>query len=199
MDCTEFLSRYSDYDDSLVPGEEAAVFRSHMERCPACARYDRVLRKGRMLMRQSRGVEPSENFVRGLHLRLWREARLDMERARRASRLASGLAAVTVVAVVAAALGLLAPSRGAGGSAAEIAVAAAPAAERAPAGMRAPRAAEGLPALPAAGPSEPRPWAAQRVDRRIASSYSPLVTGPPAYRARETGLDASITLRRTLD
>ncbi|MFW5951867.1 MAG: anti-sigma factor family protein, partial [Gemmatimonadota bacterium] len=62
MDCREFLTRYSDYDDSLVPPTEAERFRAHMAGCEACARYDRVLRKGRMLARQLPGPEPATDF-----------------------------------------------------------------------------------------------------------------------------------------
>jgi hypothetical protein len=200
MDCTEFLSRYSDYDDSLVSGEEVARFRVHMDGCSSCARYDRVLRKGRMLARQAPGVEPSDDFVGGLHLRLWREARRDVERARRASRLATGLAAVTVMVVAVAGIGLIGRGGGPGEGPRTVAVGAvAPAGEIAPGLASGARPAEGLPALPATDAPEPRPWGVQRVDRRIASSYSPLVTGPPAYRSPEAMLEASITLRRTLD
>ena len=65
MDCHEFLARYSDYDDSRIPPSEAARFHAHLAECPSCARYDRVLRKGRMVARQLR-VEPSTDFVRRL-------------------------------------------------------------------------------------------------------------------------------------
>ena len=92
MDCTEFLNRYSEYDDSLVPPSEADRFRSHMASCDACTRYDRVLRKGRMLARQAPGVEPSDDFVPRLHARLWSEAgRVDRAPSEPYSPLSPGL------------------------------------------------------------------------------------------------------------
>jgi anti-sigma factor RsiW len=206
MDCNEFLSRYSDYDDSLLPKAETARFRAHMEACASCARYDRVLRKGRMLARQARGIEPSEDFAGQLHFRLWREARRDRDRARRASRLAAGLAAVTVLAVSAAGVGLLDGAAAAGSDRPAAVAGSGPWGDGARAGERIPAArglapprvrpsAAGLPVDGLADASDPRPWGARRVDRRIASSYSPLVTGPPAYRAPGRGLGPTITLR----
>ena len=94
MDCTEFLNRYSEYDDSLVPPAEADRFRSHMASCDSCTRYDRVLRKGRMLARQAPGVEPSDDFVPRLHARLWSEGpRVDREPAETYSLHTMGLPA----------------------------------------------------------------------------------------------------------
>lgn len=191
MDCTDFLVRYSDYDDSLIPPSEAELFRAHMAECGDCARYDRVLRKGRMLARQIQVPEPSEEFQRRLQLRLWGEASHSADRGRRSSRLAAGLAAVTVLAATAAGLSLME------GASAER-FAAAPALE--------PEAVASAPArsagvyqgavLLAAGTSSPRPWTAQRVDHTVTGSYSPLVTGPPAFRSGYPALEGSFTLRR---
>jgi hypothetical protein len=54
-----------------------------------------------------------------------------------------------------------------------------------------------LPALAAVGPTD---WTVARVDRRDASSYSPLEIGPPAYRApRSMSTGWASTTRSTLD
>ncbi|MFW6206115.1 MAG: zf-HC2 domain-containing protein, partial [Gemmatimonadota bacterium] len=93
MNCREFLRRYSEYDDSLIPAFEADRFRAHMAECPSCARYDRVLRKGRMLARQLPRLEPDPDFLPRLRLRLLQQPRRRPIRA----RLAAGLAAATVL------------------------------------------------------------------------------------------------------
>ncbi|HUF11853.1 MAG TPA: zf-HC2 domain-containing protein [Longimicrobiales bacterium] len=51
MNCREFLERYSEYADGLLPSAEATRLRSHAESCAACARYDRVVRRGAELAR----------------------------------------------------------------------------------------------------------------------------------------------------
>lgn len=201
MDCTEFLNRYSEYDDSLVPPAEADRFRAHMAVCEACLRYDRVLRKGRMLARQTPGVEPSDDFVPRLRVRLSWQERGRTDRVLRApAQSASALAAVTVLLTVIVALGLLmqAPdlrlastprpvaSVGSGGS-----------------GLDAGPSSRIPPRLPAVGlaaePTAPRDWAFQRVDRTVLSSYSPLIVGPPAYRGARSHSEAFIFTSRTLD
>lgn len=194
MDCTEFLNRYSEYDDSLVPPAEADRFRRHMSACDACTRYDRVLRKGRMLARQVAGVEPSDDFVPRLHRRLWQECGLRARAAQRPAQAASALAAVTVLVVVTAALGLLALGD-AGASTVEGAPVRVASAAPAPyhVGSRL------LPRLPTTAPTEPRAWPVERVDPEGRSSYSPLVTGPPAYRGGRPFSGASISAYRTLD
>ncbi len=172
MDCRDFLDRYSDYDDSLLDEVELTRFRSHLSACSSCARYDRVLRKGRMLARQLPRPEPGTDFVPRL------QGRLDQYRAERRRRQAApvlgggavALAAVTVVASSMWALSLLDQPAPTG-------IMAAPAVDAAPAGEVRSRAM-----LPVAEPAPVREWAAHRVDPRVPVSYSPLVMGPPVYR-----------------
>lgn len=158
MDCREFLLRYSDYDDSLVPAQEAARFQAHMAECASCARYDRVLRKGRMVARQLPVPEPSPDFIPRLQLRL---------RASRSRRrwpgagLATGLAAVTVLVVATSAVIVLEDAPGTAASAPGV-----------------------VTVLPAVEPGPPRGWMAEEVAPPVVASYSPLETGPPSYRRR---------------
>jgi hypothetical protein len=193
MDCNEFITRYSDYDDSHVPSSEHGQFRAHLESCAACARYDRVLRKGRMAARQLR-VEPSDDFVLRLDQRLWRESHRSRSRLRRPARVAAALAALTVLLAVTAAVGILGgdPVRrvptvagAAGGSLALEAVPAPPAGVRVAADRdRAGEAGTRVRTLPPAlAEGAPRAWSAERVAPAASRSYSPLVVGPPAYRA----------------
>src|SRR5690606_18291876 len=62
MTCQEFLARYSEYLDERLEPLESALWRAHMNRCPSCARYDRVLRRGLALVRDLPEVEPSSDF-----------------------------------------------------------------------------------------------------------------------------------------
>lgn len=209
MDCREFLLRYSDYDDSLLPSDEAARFRAHMAECPSCARYDRVLRKGRMLARQIPGPKPSSDFVPRLRLRLLRgRADRGHRSGSRDLRLATGLAAATVLMAAVTAVALLqdAPpgqggqvASGAGAtSAASGSAPTIPVPTRAVVLPRSPRLAL-LARLPAKETATPRAWAAREVDPADTASYSPLVTGPPVYRAAHPLSRGPTTDRRALD
>ena len=71
MNCTEFLTNYSDFRDQ-VAGRAGTRRRllAHMSRCRRCARYHEVIEHGVMQMRTSEPVEPSRRFRMGLHHRL---------------------------------------------------------------------------------------------------------------------------------
>jgi hypothetical protein len=178
MDCNEFLARYSEYDDSRIAPTEAARFRAHMQECPSCARYDRVLRKGRMVARQM-GVDSSEDFLLRLDQRLWVEAhRARASGLRRPAQIAAALAAVTVLMATSAGVGILGvrPAESdpiTGGVEEVVPVVLVP--EGAPVRVRAVL-------LPPIDHPEPRAWPAKRVDPAPSTAYSPLVVGPPAYR-----------------
>lgn len=204
MDCTEFLDRYSEYDDSLVAADDAERFRAHMTACEGCARYDRVLRKGRMLARQVPGPEPSRDFAPQLHMRLWSER---TDAARPTSRIPVAVAAVPAVAIVVALAALLAPAPGPEGPAAPISLSA-PTSLSDPASPQAPASSApgvsiargggsgrtlALPVRLAAGVARPLGWTAPRVDPEASGSYSPLTMGPPAYGGANSRLGVSLT------
>jgi hypothetical protein len=196
MTCNDFIQRYSDYDDSLLTVRELAVFRAHLTVCCRCARYDRVLRKGRMLARQLPPVEPGVDFVPRLHHRL---QQLRIERRRRAATpilggAATALAAITVVFGAMWALTLM-DSVSPAHPASEMA-AAGPPAQSVPAGRSSAPALRGFPVLEAQAPRE---WGARRVDHHGSVTYSPLVTGPPVYRVSDTFHRASTSTGHTLD
>lgn len=71
MDCTKFLAGHSEYLDGVLAAEEAEGFSRHMEVCSSCARYHRVLVKGRELLRTLPPVEPSFDFYPRLQHRLY--------------------------------------------------------------------------------------------------------------------------------
>ena len=209
MDCQEFLTRYSEYDDSQVTSSEEARFQAHLESCASCARYDRVLRKGRMVARQLR-VDSAPDFLTRLDQRLWREShRARRSGLRRPAQVAAALAALTVLLAASAAIGLLGVGTSPDGSASLLRSAVrgvAPAAvlDSSPAGVRDSRSvrvrgsgsaqpvgsvrpgAAGRPArvaaLPVMSTGSSRDWATPRVAPPSGVTYSPLVLGPPAYR-----------------
>lgn len=187
MSCSEFLHRYSEYDDSLLtPGEEVR-FRAHVEACDSCARYDRVLRKGRMLARQMPPPAPSAEFLPRLQHRLVVNP---APRPVSPSPVAAG-GFLTLALAAVAALWLFDGARPPVASP----LAAAPVHIHDDDPSDRPLT---LPVLAYAGQSD---WTeAARVDRRVASSYSPLVTGPPAYRATRSAIPStSSATRYTLD
>lgn len=202
MDCPEFLSRYSEYDDSLVSPAEADRFRVHMALCESCTRYDRVLRKGRMLARQLPEVEPSDDFVPRLRARLWQESHGGSRLTAGPARVAAALPAVTMLLAITAALALL--GRADAGALATVpsgvrlAMATDHSAARSPSIAGGP-ATDRAPVLPLLGPVEPREWGVERVDREVASSYSPLITGLPAYPAGRPRSQGYTTTYGTLD
>ena len=203
MTCREFLERYSEYDDSLIPSTEADRFRRHMEACGSCARYDRVLRKGRMVARQLERPEPSPDFIPRLRRRLLQQTARG--RMLMGGRIAAALAAVTILMVATSAVRLM-ESAPAGATDAT----ARSAAER--------TAADGIDRLPSPRPDggvyrlaartilpvqsrpSPRAWSATEVAPAGTASYSPLETGPPAYRrAPPSSPDFADSDRRALD
>ncbi|HLU24740.1 MAG TPA: zf-HC2 domain-containing protein [Longimicrobiales bacterium] len=100
MTCQEFLARYSDYLDEQLEPLEAALCRAHMERCPSCARYDRVLRRGLALVRELPQIEPSSDFMPRLQHRLY-HVDDDLEMGRRASG-ASAMVTLAIAGMLAA-------------------------------------------------------------------------------------------------
>ncbi len=57
MDCEEFLTDYSDFLDRQFEEHSVASYCDHLLRCPDCAEYDRVMRRGLELVRE---LEPPE-------------------------------------------------------------------------------------------------------------------------------------------
>lgn len=70
MSCQEFLNRYSEYVDGLLPPREAARLHAHLIECCRCARYDQVMQRGLELARALPPVEPSSDFQLRLQHRL---------------------------------------------------------------------------------------------------------------------------------
>lgn len=98
MECTTFLEGYSDLRDERLPPDEAARFRTHLQGCAACARYDRTLRRGAEILCALDEMRPADDFMFRLQCRIYQEE-ADARRLPTSSR-----AAVPVAAALAAAL-----------------------------------------------------------------------------------------------
>ena len=71
MDCSEFLSKYSEFRDGLFtdPGVPLALER-HRRACRRCARYHAAVSRGVDALRALEEIEPSPAFRRELRARL---------------------------------------------------------------------------------------------------------------------------------
>ena len=67
LSCKEVLARHSEYLDGEMAAADSERWRAHLDACPPCARYDRILRKGMRLLSETPHVEPDPSFK--LHLR----------------------------------------------------------------------------------------------------------------------------------
>lgn len=70
MDCQDFLTDHSEFSDGELDAWTAEQCRAHLEACPSCARYDRVLRSGLRLIRSTPDPTPSVDFSSRLNRRL---------------------------------------------------------------------------------------------------------------------------------
>ena len=95
INCSEFLSRYSEFRDDFLDSDLHDEFARHLNGCESCARYDRVVAGGIDTLLRLPELTPSEDFSDRLALRLAAdEAYLE-------SRSVSGAPVALVVAVAA--------------------------------------------------------------------------------------------------
>lgn len=100
VNCERFLDEYSSFRDGELPLWEQVAFRAHMDECPSCARYDRVLREGTELLGELPRLEVSEDFCARLQHRIWHEDldRLEHRRRSRTVRFAGGVGLAAALA-----------------------------------------------------------------------------------------------------
>ena len=101
MNCKDFLARHSDWYDGLLDAGAADRFRLHADACDACARYDRVVRRGVELARELPSVELSSDFESRMRHRLYHER--DAMAAERRSGVGVYAVAASIIFVTAAA------------------------------------------------------------------------------------------------
>ena len=94
MNCSNFLSRFTDYRDGLLPDAEVEAVEHHLRDCDACGRYRIVLERGADLLRALPEPELRADFVPRLRHRLYH---VDDERALMAHQ--SGAPALTVLGI----------------------------------------------------------------------------------------------------
>jgi predicted anti-sigma-YlaC factor YlaD len=72
MNCTEFVARFSDFEDGTVSSADLAVMEEHLSDCVSCRRYRAVVERGAALLRALPVPELQEDFVPRLQHRLYR-------------------------------------------------------------------------------------------------------------------------------
>ena len=72
MNCSDYVSAFTDYLDGSVPQDAVRAFEAHVESCPACGRYRVVVEKGAELLRSLPEPELTEDFGPRLQHRLYR-------------------------------------------------------------------------------------------------------------------------------
>lgn len=68
MDCQDFLQGFSEYYDGSCDPEP---FEAHVRRCERCRRYERVIREGVNLVRETPRLDLSPEFHARLHHRIF--------------------------------------------------------------------------------------------------------------------------------
>lgn len=81
IDCNTFIARYSEFRDGELSWAEGEEMREHVDDCPACAHYHRVVQRGTDVFRALPELEVSDDFGDRLRWRLY-QADDEMRRAR---------------------------------------------------------------------------------------------------------------------
>ncbi len=71
MECSDFLSRFSDFYDAPPESQFRRQGEAHLEQCEKCARYARTVASGAALLKTLPRVELSESFRPTLEHRLF--------------------------------------------------------------------------------------------------------------------------------
>jgi anti-sigma factor RsiW len=95
MNCSDVISRFTDYLDGNARAAEVEVIERHLEGCPSCIRYKVVLENGSEVLRSLPQPELRDDFVPRLQHRLYH---VDDVRTL-GQHAASGAPALTVVGI----------------------------------------------------------------------------------------------------
>jgi anti-sigma factor RsiW len=71
MNCSEFISRFTDYVDGDVPPPDVEAMEGHLSGCESCRRYKTVVEHGAALLRSLPAPELREDFEPRLQHRLY--------------------------------------------------------------------------------------------------------------------------------
>jgi hypothetical protein len=100
IDCNTFVARYSEFRDGDLSWAEGEEMEAHVDDCPACAHYHRVLQRGTDVFRALPELEVSDDFGDRLRWRL-HQADDEMRRARAGAGPAQAAGTLAIAAAVA--------------------------------------------------------------------------------------------------
>jgi len=72
MNCSEFVARFSDFEDGSASSADRAAMEEHLATCASCRRYRAVVERGAAVLRSLPVPELRDDFVPRLHDRLYR-------------------------------------------------------------------------------------------------------------------------------
>ncbi len=110
MDCEEFLEDYSDFLDGQLEEHPGAEYRDHVRRCPSCAEYDRVMRRGLHLVRALDPPKSNADFFLRLQQRFFDRGTRDARMREHGRALA--VASLALVGLLLVSLPVMQPGRG---------------------------------------------------------------------------------------
>ena len=71
MSCDRFIELYTDYRDGVLTPALHAEVEEHLEECPCCERYHRVMQRGLEILSSVPSAESSDDFMPRLRHRLY--------------------------------------------------------------------------------------------------------------------------------
>ncbi|MGH7446102.1 MAG: zf-HC2 domain-containing protein [Longimicrobiales bacterium] len=172
--CDEFVAGHSEYVDGLLSPPAAARLAAHAAACAACARYDRVVRKGRDLVRDLPDAQPSNDFELRLQHRIFHLEDADVLQPRTGGA-AAALGVAAVIALLAWSPMLVVPDAGTAAASFEQAAPAYFASDAVPLFTQSAWYPMTMPAAPAHQTSATLAM--------FPGPYSPLIVTPPAHRS----------------
>ncbi len=94
MECSEFLSRFSEFYDAQTESRLRRRVEAHLEHCEKCARYERAVTSGAAMLQTLPRIQLSESFRPTLEHRLFH---LENENALARAAAASAVPVMTAV------------------------------------------------------------------------------------------------------
>lgn len=70
MNCRTFRASHADFVDALAPEHVRVGLQAHLATCPQCARFDVVMRRGLLVVRNLPAVEAPRSLTRSLLRRI---------------------------------------------------------------------------------------------------------------------------------
>ncbi len=105
MDCREFRKQHLAFTDGSLDDEERMAMQLHIAECRGCDRYDTVVRRGLLVLRNLSPIEAAPDFLDRLNARLYQ---LDQADARAAVYRGPGFGSFITLAASMLAAGFLA-------------------------------------------------------------------------------------------